>query len=274
MRWRGSAAWAAALLVGCSLTGGLDDIAGSPADAGGGSGAADASATGGASGIDGGAGTGASPGTGSSSGDAAAVDGDGSGSPDAPPSCTVPISDGFDDGTVAAQWDVWKDNGLTLSEKFGRLYFYVPASTPDGAWVGIEAQQSHDLTGCSTFVHVLDVPTDPNVQLSFGANSGLMDGVHITLDAGELNLEVKKGGTYSTLKKVAFSATAHAWWRIREASGHVYWEASTDGKAWVELASVAAPFAFNAVKVWVGVGTSGTTSQAAQASVDQFNVPP
>lgn len=48
------------------------------------------------------------------------------------------------------------------------------------------------------------------------------------------------GGTNTTLATWTYSATTHAWLRVREAAGTVYWDTSPDGMTWTTQASTAA----------------------------------
>lgn len=49
----------------------------------------------------------------------------------------------------------------------------------------------------------------------------------------------KVNGAATTLATTTYSAVNHAWWRIRESAGTIYWDTSTDGAAWSNMASVA-----------------------------------
>lgn len=70
----------------------------------------------------------------------------------------------------------------------------------------------------------------------------------------------------------AYDATAHAWLRLREAAGVMYWEASPDGSAWTVLRSAAAP-------AWTGQSNLSFLMEAHRdagssnhAEVDSLNI--
>ena len=53
---------------------------------------------------------------------------------------------------------------------------------------------------------------------------------------GSLQAQLTQGGTVSWLSaKVTYSSTAHAYWRIRESSGTVYFDVAPDGATWTSL---------------------------------------
>jgi hypothetical protein len=45
------------------------------------------------------------------------------------------------------------------------------------------------------------------------------------------------GNVFILHTEIAYNATNHRWWRLREASGTLYWEYSADGTSWNELFS-------------------------------------
>lgn len=71
---------------------------------------------------------------------------------------------------------------------------------------------------------------------------------------------------------ITFNATDHAWWRIRESGGTVFWDTSPDGSAWTNRRSKtwAIP-QVTSLSVFITAYTSaGTTA----ATLDNFNNPP
>ncbi len=62
----------------------------------------------------------------------------------------------------------------------------------------------------------------------------LLDGA-----TGELHCESKVAGVTTSVASPAYSATNHAWLRLRVSGANVLWDASPDGLAWTQLATVA-----------------------------------
>ncbi len=60
------------------------------------------------------------------------------------------------------------------------------------------------------------------------------------LEGGQLYLTWDAGDGMFTAGALEFSPTLHAWWRVREESGEVFWETSSDGQTWSVRASLPA----------------------------------
>src|SRR5206468_4627856 len=62
---------------------------------------------------------------------------------------------------------------------------------------------------------------------------------------GHLKAKYMLNGASFTAVDLTYVPTTHLWWRIREASGTVYWETSPDGVTWTQQASVATSSIFS-----------------------------
>ncbi len=79
------------------------------------------------------------------------------------------------------------------------------------------------------------------------------DDLQIIYSGSTLYLRERAGGS-TTDVTLAYDATAHAWWRIREAGGTVYWETAPDGITWTVRRSKPAAFALSSVYVRMVAG--------------------
>jgi hypothetical protein len=76
---------------------------------------------------------------------------------------------------------------------------------------------------------------------------------------------------------LTYSATSHAWWRIRETSGSVYWETSADGQTWtIQASALTTNLAFVCgIRPTFFTETWGSGSASpGEARYANFNVPP
>jgi hypothetical protein len=96
------------------------------------------------------------------------------------------------------------------------------------------------------------------------------DKVSLFYSGGSLYWRRVIGGTTSLQNSVTYDPVNHAWWRIRESGGIVYFDTSADASTWTNRDSFAP--GFNTDRVWISV-TSGYygTESAANAFVDNFN---
>jgi hypothetical protein len=84
----------------------------------------------------------------------------------------------------------------------------------------------------------------------------------------------KVSGTNTTVASATFNSTNHKYLRIKEISGTVYWETSTNGKTWTSFGSTATPFLITGVKIGMQAGTNATLGTTTNAIFDDFNIVP
>ena len=79
---------------------------------------------------------------------------------------------------------------------------------------------------------------------------------------------------------LTYSSATHAYWRIREANGTVYWDTSPDGASWTNAATAAAsalgtiagqtlPWIYNGANLQFNVKSFGGTGQATYSNLNQ-----
>lgn len=88
---------------------------------------------------------------------------------------------------------------------------------------------------------------------------------------GTLTAFLTQAGTGTTVGNLTYSATAHAWWRIREAAGTLYWDTAPDGLTWTNQFSHTYSISVTSLYVlfYAYAGTVTTTS----TDVAHVNVP-
>lgn len=111
----------------------------------------------------------------------------------------------------------------------------------------------------TTQAYVLQLRLDGNnlVQWFYGNGSMLADYV--------------VGGAETPLNTTAYSSTTHAWLRIREASGTIFWDTSADGVTWNNVTSLANPFTLAALNVYTAAGYYGTEPAPGTLILDNLN---
>jgi hypothetical protein len=190
--------------------------------------------------------------------------------------CQLPLSDDFDDGVIDdTRWIATSVGGLWAEEAQGALWFTEPPTQTEAiaASASIESQQRFNLTGCSMRVQVLEAPASASQYLSFRANNPLgLVYVEFLVKNGMLVAGVRKVNGYFSQKTVPFDTDAHAWWRLREASGTLHWDVSLDGKSWSVFHSEATPLDLTDISVMISAGTDAAPSGTI-ARVDNLNPP-
>lgn len=140
----------------------------------------------------------------------------------------------------------------------------------------VTSATTYDLTGSYAYIQVPQRagPGNGSVDTTTVVAVDASNNLKLMLEGSSLYCQYTKAGTVTTVATLTYSATTHAWWRIREASGTTYWDTSTDGVTWTQRASVANPFAVTAVKVTIQSGYYGTETTPGTAIFDNFNTAP
>jgi hypothetical protein len=106
-----------------------------------------------------------------------------------------------------------------------------------------------------------------------------LDGTHTLTwlyQSGLLKAKYMNGGSWVTLASLTYSAATHAWWRIREAGGQIYWETSADGGLWVTqgTASTSSVFSLSSIRVRLYAESYGSGSPSpGSARYADLNMP-
>lgn len=188
---------------------------------------------------------------------------------------TAPLAnfyDDFNDNSLdASKWAEW--TGGDVSETSQTLQ--IQSSTSTGVYKGMSSAVRGNLVGSYVHVevpHILTGLTSASTLLQLGPD----DQHTITLYASGTTFasEYQINGVYTTPATTTYSATTHRWWRIREASGTVYYEYSANGAIWSVLTSVAAPFTLTNVRVSLFVGTEAANASTDTAIFDNLNAFP
>lgn len=181
------------------------------------------------------------------------------------------FTDDFNDNSLdTTKWDLW-DVGHAV-ETGGELT--IPSVTA-ASYRGMQSVRTGDLTNSSVHVevpHVLTGLTDASTCLQVAVD----DQHTITLyeSGGFFIAEYQIEGVWTTPATMAYGAATHRWWRIREASGTLYYEYSANGATWTVLVSVPTPFAVTAMYTMLFIGTTSTNVSTDTAVFDNLNVYP
>ena len=184
------------------------------------------------------------------------------------------LVDNFNDGVIGANWG---NSYGGVSETGGRAR--VPCTTtPAGYATGF----SWTFGGSSLYVKVPTIPAASTattatcsvfVDAPDVATSGLRVGFTIKAVAGMLRMQSDSGFTDASAVEIAYSATTHAFLRLREDGTNVYWDTSPDGTTWTNRRTLASPawIAASAEQCAVEMTASRDAGTADFAEFDLFN---
>lgn len=153
------------------------------------------------------------------------------------------LGDDFDDNRINTT--LWSGNFGTVSETGGRARINAAA----GVSSGFLSVRQWTLTGSNVAVKLATVPSGgTNARTSFMAlsnTSGTRIGFEYNATTGLLSCKNDVAFSDGAAVTLTYSAIDHAWLRIREASGTVYWETSSNGYSWTVRRTLTTP-------AWVG----------------------
>lgn len=159
------------------------------------------------------------------------------------------LGDDFDDGRVDTSR--WPTNvGPAIETSLG--YLRIPMAP--GVDTNFTSARTWKLTGSKLAAKLCTVPAvngSSNVAASMwitSTTSGTRLGWRYDALTGVLAAMNQVGFADATPTNLAYSAIDHAWLRVREAAGTVYWETSGDGWDWTVRRTLATP-------AWVGSQT-------------------
>ena len=181
------------------------------------------------------------------------------------------LADPFNQGTLnGSLWDSSTGGSATLSYASSGATAAFPASTTSSTYAYVYAAATYDLTGSSAALHVTGVPDTANVYAYFQAAAGTSN-LEWLVEAGSLYARYTVSGTITTLATLTYSATAHAYWRIRESGGTTYWDTSSNGINWTNQASASDPITETTLDAVFGIGASANASSPAPFKWNSFN---
>lgn len=173
------------------------------------------------------------------------------------------------DNFATASATKWGGYGANPSVASGRL-----SITPTGSYPGIYSAVTYDFTSSYIMVQLVQAPNVGNGTSSACLNIQVSSGnaEQILVEGSSLIFRETVSGSNSDTS-VTYSATTHAWLRIRESGGTVYWDTSADAINWTNRRSKAIGIASpTSATVNFIAGYYGTEPSPGTAIFDNFNI--
>jgi hypothetical protein len=142
-------------------------------------------------------------------------------------------------------------------------------------YTGMQTGALYDLSASAVAAQIVSQPGDGgNGTREFffeldldGSNQVMM------FDTGGLFIaRLRQAGVNTEFNLGTYSSTTHAWWRIRESAGTIFWDTSTDGNTWTNRASSTYTLAITALTLVFSCGYYGAETSPPDALVDNLNI--
>lgn len=169
------------------------------------------------------------------------------------------LQDSFGGTTInSALWTASQTAG-TASES-GATLNLAPNANTGLASILVSSASTYSMTGSQAAVRVSRVPSNAgSVDTQFSVFLDSNNYVQWFYESGILYAFKQVGGLRTQLLSLTYSATNHAWWRIRESDGQLKWETSADGAVYTIQAAVNTSTLFSMSGLRVNFSSRPTT---------------
>lgn len=190
---------------------------------------------------------------------------------------TAILTDDFADGILdSSKWPALQQGGnITGSETNGTIEFVLPASAASGDYGALRSHHAYNLVGSHVFAHIDSVPNPAtNADMSLLVDTGITDNwLRWVYEAGTIYAQYNEGAGIQTLGTVPFS-DATRFWRLREASGTVYFDTSPDGVNWTPRFNYSTALTLTRVTLVIEVYVWQNETNPGGGSIASINVTP
>lgn len=192
------------------------------------------------------------------------------------------LTDNFNDNSFnTSRWYTYITGSVTIAEQNERLEIALPSSATAGTTGGIANQTPRDFRDQMVMCKIIQTPsdsTDANMSLIVyddggGTGSGSYNACLWVKERTTLYAQRYIAGVKTTITSFAFNLTTHKYWRIRESSGTIYWDTSTDGLNWTNRASNAPAITWTNANVNMQANCYKAETNPGTAIFDNFNLP-
>ena len=184
------------------------------------------------------------------------------------------LTDAFPGTSVdTTKWTAFPAAGGSVGVSGGLLSLTDTASA--ALFSVLQSNAAYDLTGSYLLAQLASAGTQAASTLALmKIQADANNSAQILVQNGQLACQHQVAGSFGAfLATATYSATAHKWLRLREASGTLFYEYSADGAAWTALYSEAAPITLTSLTASMQEGSTGTTDPAATSQWASVNLP-
>lgn len=182
------------------------------------------------------------------------------------------FSDNFNDNSIdTAKWNNGSYGIGAISEAGGVAVATCPVAggTGGGVWA---TDNTYDLTNKEVKVKVPQVAnTATNAKTALSLEIDSINALQIVQRNGTLYFYRLVGGSEIATASVAYNASTHLWWKIREYQGFIYWETSADNITWTTRATLQPPIVITGLRLILYAVTYQAETSPGSANFDDFS---
>jgi hypothetical protein len=183
------------------------------------------------------------------------------------------FQDDFSGSSFSANWSNWGGENITVSGGTANI------TTGSNQWtyVGFECADRYDLTGKAAWIQVVEAGTQQSGYRCYQIDVQKASGESLywfILNGNAEAWSAEGGGSPTYTKRGEVTHTDGDWYRVREDSGTIYWDHSSDGISWDNVASLANPFAVTSMLTVHYTEIFNTGQSSTVAKLDNYNITP
>jgi len=182
------------------------------------------------------------------------------------------LKDGFDDGSINTS--LWTGNYGDLIESGGRIR--IPCTT---GYAGLKSASTYTLTGSQILLRayppVAGGATSAAASILVLSSTGGTDaGFIVDRAQNAIGLYSRVGYADGSAVFLTYSATDHAWLRLRETGGTLFWDTSADGVNWTNRRTASTPAWASDANLAFLIEAHRDAGTDDYAEADYVNLPP
>jgi hypothetical protein len=184
------------------------------------------------------------------------------------------IQEDWSSGLISeSKWIPWGGDNVTVENEQLKI---TSELVPE--YIGIEALGYFDLTDSYVFNQVTylgntGIESYEVYPLYVVSSVDTTDQLFIYIDSfNSVHACVEVDGEVTTVGTLRFNQEENSYYRIREASGAVYFDYSADAVTWINFASVSTPFSLDDVTLGFMIGTWANELATTYTLFDNFNI--
>jgi hypothetical protein len=188
---------------------------------------------------------------------------------------TIPLletlSDNFNDNSI----DTEKWSAFLGAPAETNYQLELESTALESSYEGYSTIKRYDLRGSYAYTEVKDAGNQSlttwqaiPVLIRSGDNA-----LSFIITGGNLLAQKQVDGSYSSVRNnVSYNSAVHKFFRIREASGTIYWDYSTDGTTWTNYTSDTSYFDVGMIEVQLLCGSYDSEVSSSKGILDNFNI--
>lgn len=180
------------------------------------------------------------------------------------------ISDNFNDNSVDTS--IWDTFGTSVSESGGLVDIDTQTTAEEA---GYKSVYRYNLTSQNISIQVVgagdqSISSFQNVPIRLELDDD--NWIDWVITGNSIKARSTVSATTTNQYSAGYNGATHKYFRIREASGYIYWDYSADASTWNNVASISLPFDVTSLRVYLIALTTSSEASTTTSLLDNLSV--